>query len=35
MIISHSDTSLDLREEDNLSKVDKIAGSNVSFIHYT
>ncbi len=33
MIISHSNsTFLDLREEDNLSIVDKTAGPNVSFI---
>ncbi len=32
-IISHSNnTFLDLREEDNLSIVDKMAGPNVSFI---
>ncbi len=33
MIIFHSnDTFIDLREEDNLSIVDKTAGPDVSFI---
>ena len=33
MIISHSNnTFLDLREEDSLSIVDKMAGPNVSYI---